>query len=515
MFNIPKSVKITKMKSITDPVGKDEVVASLYQLACGLPMPIDSFTCELLNAWGISVQQMHPSLCLALKRVLCISNTYLRFILPVDVQQFIVSFGQKVSGLPWKIFSCQWKLRHHFYRFQKWQKDHKDNIPTLPTDNIAKKGLVADNSSDDRIEKFFDLPNSLFDVSISDEYVGWCYDRDLNANKISAPTHAVPLNQKPGITIIDSDSESYDCSSPKAPNMNSKKTYCCQESSPPSSLIRIPRRRYKTSPVRYNSLNGYGASDDRTKLKRLRKRDHPKPFTHTARSTKRPFVNTAFSSMSIPDAMSGKICQVVRRSQRLFNKDYIFQEESLCASDGGFSPGFDGNRESMNSSSSDEVVGMETESSEDISSGGPPSPSLNLNPTQAPLGREAMRGNDFSNTYLLTIARLTKITRLLPVATFYHQFLNSVAQLNDAHNQRSLASSADAGARQEILRLKSENTELSSTVRALTEELTRVRQDLTDSNARESQLQSSFNEIKDVLRKVLGGTDFLPGRQTL
>ncbi|KAI3944639.1 hypothetical protein MKW98_021097, partial [Papaver atlanticum] len=56
-FNIPKSIKITKAKEMTDPVGKDEVVASLYQLYCGLPMPIDSFTCMLLNAWGITVPQ--------------------------------------------------------------------------------------------------------------------------------------------------------------------------------------------------------------------------------------------------------------------------------------------------------------------------------------------------------------------------------------------------------------------------------------------------------------------------
>ncbi|KAI3976192.1 hypothetical protein MKX01_019138 [Papaver californicum] len=265
----------------------------------------------------------------------------------------------------------------------------------------------------------------------------------------------------------------------------------------------------------------------------------------------------------------------------------------------------------MNSSSSDEVVGMETESSEDIPSGGPPSPSLNLNPAQSPLGREAVRGNDFSNSVFVnnsspnednactahddvlppghretTRNHGEKVTLSMPspeslpelnilsdrgmlgsgsnnpipgnenarvrrapsipqsdaghgrptpasrspvqpiiepdygtllktMTKHYSQFLNSVAQLNDAHNQRVLASSADAGARQEILRLKSENTELSSTVRVLTEELTRVRQDLTDSNARESQLQSSFNEIKDVLPKVLGGTDFLPGKQTL
>ncbi|KAI3986294.1 hypothetical protein MKX01_028575 [Papaver californicum] len=364
--------------------------------------------------------------------------------------------------------------------------------------------------------------------------------------------------------------------------MNSKETHCCQESSSPSSLIRIRRRRYKTRSTRDNSLDAhdYGASTDRTKLKRLRKRDHRKPFTHTARRSKRTFV---------------------RHSQRLFNKDYILQEESLCVLDGGFSHGFDGNRENANSSSSDEDLVMETETSEDILSGGPPRPFMekshersdlsntifvnNSSPNEdnastacddvlSPGHREATcdyrekatqsipsfmslhefnilsdRGmlGSFSNT-LCPESENTRVCRppsisqpddglgrptpasrspvqpivepeydtlLKTMKKHYNQFLNSVAQLNDAHNQRSLANSVDASARQEILRLESDNIELSSTLRALTEELTRVRQDLTDSNTRESQLKSSFDEIKDVLRKVLGGIDFLPARQTL
>ncbi|KAI3982243.1 hypothetical protein MKX01_026216 [Papaver californicum] len=267
-----------------------------------------------------------------------------------------------------------------------------------------------------------------------------------------------------------------------------------------------------------------GAGNNRTKLKRLSKRDQPKPFIHTARRSNRSLVNN--SSMSIPDYMSGKICQVVLRSQRLFNRDYIFQEESLCASDGGFSPGFDGNRESMNSSSSDEV------------SGGPPSPFLNLNVAQVPLLRESMRGNDFSNTVYTTRDYGEKVTLSMPSSESLPDFNilsdcrmlgsssnnpipgsknarvrrpPSIPQSYAGHGRPTPASRSpvqpiiehDYGTflrtmtkhynqwdlvllymRQEILRPKSENTELCSIVRALTEELTRVRHDLTDSNAR-------------------------------
>ncbi|KAI3871024.1 hypothetical protein MKX03_010870, partial [Papaver bracteatum] len=68
MFNIPESIKFTKMKTPADPVRNDEVVVNLYHPTCGFLMPVDSFTCSLLNAWGISTHQMHPSLYFALKR---------------------------------------------------------------------------------------------------------------------------------------------------------------------------------------------------------------------------------------------------------------------------------------------------------------------------------------------------------------------------------------------------------------------------------------------------------------
>ncbi|KAI3882449.1 hypothetical protein MKW92_040432, partial [Papaver armeniacum] len=99
--------------------------------------------------------------------------------------------------------------------------------------------------------------------------------------------------------------------------------------------------------------------------------------------------------------MSEKVCVVALRNQRLFHKNYNFVEESVCASSGAFVPGLAENRESTYSGSSNNDPGFENESSEDVSSGGPPSPFPNLNAARAPLGREAMRGNDFSNTIFI------------------------------------------------------------------------------------------------------------------
>ncbi|KAI3855670.1 hypothetical protein MKX03_030527 [Papaver bracteatum] len=89
--------------------------------------------------------------------------------------------------------------------------------------------------------------------------------------------------------------------------------------------------------------------------------------------------------------MSEKVCEVSRHSQRLFHKYYNFIEESVCASSGGFFPGLAGNRESTNSCSSNDDPGFENESSEDVS----------MNATRIPLGREAMKGNDFPNTVFI------------------------------------------------------------------------------------------------------------------
>ncbi|MCL7025755.1 hypothetical protein MKW94_013472 [Papaver nudicaule] len=255
MFNIPRSVKISKMEKLTDPVGEDEVVVNLYQLACGFPMPIDSFTCALLSAWGITIPQ----------RILTISNTYLRFIRPEDVQRIITPVGRD-----WKVFSCECKNR---------------NVePRLDGDN--------------RIQYFFNLPRSLYDVSLHENYVECSYDRELNANEVSLPVHASPLARRPRITIIDSDSESDECNPPKA--MYLSDSHCSEESS---------------LPIRF----------------------HRRPLASSRHCAKRSLVNGVFNSINVPDAMSGKVCTPLRRSNRANNKvRYTYSDPSFDDSASGF-----------------------------------------------------------------------------------------------------------------------------------------------------------------------------------
>ncbi|XP_026433546.1 uncharacterized protein LOC113330976 [Papaver somniferum] len=181
--------------------------------------------------------------------------------------------------------------------------------------------------------------------------------------------------------------------------MNSMGADYLQGSSSPSSLLRIRRRHYKTKTVGANSsdAHGLGASNGKTSFKRLRKGDQLLSFTFKGRYPKNQLVNKAPQFVIVPDAMSGKICEAARRSKRLINKGYSCKVASSYGPGVGFAPAFDGNRESMNSGSSDEVLRMEIESSDDISSGCP-SPFTNLVDAQVPLGREAVRGNDFSNT---------------------------------------------------------------------------------------------------------------------
>ncbi|KAI3847533.1 hypothetical protein MKX03_013752 [Papaver bracteatum] len=514
MFNIPKSVKFTKMKNPTDPVRNDEVVVNLYQLACGFPMP------------------MHLSLCVALKRVLSISKTYYRFILPADVQKFVTPSGRHIPGLPRKVFSCECKH----------PSDDEGSVPSIPTD---------DDTSNARIEKFFDLLRILFDVSLSDEFVDWHYDRDLNANEISPQlTHAVPLNLRPGVTVIESDSESYDGCFPKAPEMNSIETDYLQGSSYPYSLIRIRRRHYKTKTAGATSSDAhdFGVSNGKAHFKRLRK------------------VNKATQFVMVPDARYRKICQPTRRSKRLVNKGYYFKEVSSCCPVGEIAPAFDGNREITNSGFRDEVLGTNTESSNDISSGCS-SPFTDLGDAEVPSGREAVRGNDCRETTRdneenviqpplpseplsnfavffdvgmmgsgstnpcpenenVRVCRPTSIPQSDPgisrpfvaspspvqsitepdhnillqtVTEHFNQFLKFATQLNGVLRQRALEGGADAGVSLEIIWLERKNTELSSAVRVLTEELAGARQELANSKSRELQLKLSLEEIGGVL----------------
>ncbi|KAI3862200.1 hypothetical protein MKX03_037370 [Papaver bracteatum] len=120
------------------------------------------------------------------------------------------------------------------------------------------------------------------------------------------------------------------------------------------------------------------------RLRRLRK-THQDYHPHRVNRVAEPLNGNA---THIPDAMSEKVCIVARRCPP-------------CASSGAFVPGLAENRESTNSGSSNNDPGFENESSEDVSSGGPPSPFPNLNAAGAPLGRETMRGNDFSNTVFI------------------------------------------------------------------------------------------------------------------
>ncbi|KAI3892015.1 hypothetical protein MKX03_030849 [Papaver bracteatum] len=181
--------------------------------------------------------------------------------------------------------------------------------------------------------------------------------------------------------------------------MNSMGTDDLQGSSSPSSLIRIRRRHNKTKAVGANTSDAhdFGASNGKTRFKRLRKGDQLLPFTFNCRRPKNPLVNKASQFVIVPDAMSGKICQAGRRSKCLVDKGYTFKEVSSCCPVGGFSPSFDGNRESTNFGSSNDVSGTNIESSNVISSGCP-SPFIDLGDAEVPSGREDVRGDDFSNT---------------------------------------------------------------------------------------------------------------------
>ncbi|KAI3973269.1 hypothetical protein MKW92_022611 [Papaver armeniacum] len=299
--------------------------------------------------------------------------------------------------------------------------------------------------------------------------------------------------------------------------MNSIEADYRQASSSPSSLIRIRQRHYKTHTTGDNSsdVHDIGASSGRTRFKRLRKGDQPLPFAFNGPHSKIPLVNKALKPAIVPDAVSEKV-------------------SSLCSSHGGLVPGFAENRENMNSGSSDEDLGVDPESSEDISSG-------RREPTRDNGEKESLsdlhvlsdHGLLVSGSINPTLASENAMVRrppsipvpdaddgnCLPTSQFpaksvkeldyellinsmiehCNQFLKSATQLNDAQKPRSLESGADAGARQEITRLGRKNTELSATIRVLTEELAGVRQELADSKSRELQLQLSLDEISDVL----------------
>ncbi|KAI3887527.1 hypothetical protein MKX03_032036 [Papaver bracteatum] len=312
--------------------------------------------------------------------------------------------------------------------------------------------------------------------------------------------------------------------------MNSIETDYLQGSSAPFSLIRIRRRLYKTKTAGATSSDAhdFGVSNVKTRFKRLRKDDQLLSFTFNGRRPKNPLVNKASQFVIVPNVMSGKIFQPTRRSKCLVNKGYSFKEAISCCPVG----------------SSDEVLGTNTESSNDISSGCP-SPFNDLGDAEVPSGRESVRGNNFSNTCFaddtssskdnattshdaaLSPEKLLVIMNKMLSNHLFHplsnfavfsdvgmmgsgstnpcpeneniRFLKFATQLNGTLRQRALEGGADAGLRLEIIRLESKNTELSAAIRVLTEELAGARQELSKSKSCEFQLKLSLKEIGGVL----------------
>ncbi|KAI3932365.1 hypothetical protein MKW92_012448, partial [Papaver armeniacum] len=143
-FNIPGSVDITLHKGLQHPVESDEVVASFYQLEYGLLMPIDAEMCEILIGWGISLQQLHPSIIISVRRLLTIARVFCRRLLPSDVHRIISPtprFWDKGAGV---CFICTWidseRRLYDFpgsykhwespcFKFRNWQNGHQLGIP--------------------------------------------------------------------------------------------------------------------------------------------------------------------------------------------------------------------------------------------------------------------------------------------------------------------------------------------------------------------------------------------------
>ncbi|KAI3835107.1 hypothetical protein MKX03_016793 [Papaver bracteatum] len=401
-FNIPGSVVISLHDSLQHPAESNKVVASFYQLEYGLLMPIDAEMCEILTGWGISLQQLHPSILVSIRRLLTIARVFCSHLLPRDVHRIISPTPRdwgKGAGI---CFICTWvdnqRRLYGFpgsyknweipcFKFANWQSDHRLGIPYKLASSSLKSGRVLpDFESDQRIRRLFDLPTDLFNVSYPDSIVQLIYNRERVFGHISAATPVVPVAQYPAPPSSGQSSQE---------QANSKKRHSSFSSS--SGILRIPRKRHcptagineaQISTPRTNGVRGF---------RRLRKTHQD----YRAHRINRDAESLIRNVTHIPDAMSEKVCVVARRCQRLFHKNYNFVEESVCASSGAFVTGLAENRESTNSGFSNNDPGFENESSEGISSGGPPSPFPNLNAAHAPLGREAMRGNDLSNTVFI------------------------------------------------------------------------------------------------------------------
>ncbi|RZC61563.1 hypothetical protein C5167_023324 [Papaver somniferum] len=213
-FNIPGSVEISLHNNLQHPVEKDEVVASFYQLEYGLLMPIDAEMCEILIGWGISLQQLHPSIIISIRRLLTIARVFCRRLLPSDVHRIISPMPRvwdKGAGIcfiyTWienerRLFDFPGSYKHWefpCFKFRNWQNGHQLGIPYKLTSSSYAEiwSCATDFESDERSRKLFDLPNDLFNVSYPDSIVQLIYNREKTLGRISAAIPAIPVAQYP------------------------------------------------------------------------------------------------------------------------------------------------------------------------------------------------------------------------------------------------------------------------------------------------------------------------------
>ncbi|KAI3870479.1 hypothetical protein MKX03_022672 [Papaver bracteatum] len=275
-FNIPGSVVISLHDSLQHPAESDEVVASFYQLEYGLLMPIDAEMCEILTSWGISIQQLHPSILVSIRRLLTIARVFCRHLLPSDVHRIISPTPRdwgKGAGI---CFICTWVdnqrrlygfpgIYKHWelpcFKFRNWKNDHRLGIPYKLASSSLKCGRVLpDFESDERIRKLFDLPTDLFNVSYPDSIVQLIYNRERVFGHVFAAIPAVPVAQYHAPPSLGPSSQD---------RANSKKR--CSSFSSSSGFPRIPRKRRCPEIGRNDAQTSIPKTNNVREFRRLRK----------------------------------------------------------------------------------------------------------------------------------------------------------------------------------------------------------------------------------------------------
>ncbi|MCL7027940.1 hypothetical protein MKW94_000711 [Papaver nudicaule] len=442
-FKIPASVEISARVSLFDPVGDDEVVASLYQLECGLTIPIDKNICEILSGWKIPLSQVHPSIFLAIKRLFVVARVYCRHLLPCDILRIIAPYGRKYSDGSRKYFSCRWV---------------SDQL-------VPSKKLT-------RVLKLFDLPQELFDVSYPDSFVEWSFKRDFNDGRISSAIRAPPIRQISPSHVHG-----------MIPPPNSEK---CRHSSSSSPILPGRRKRRRVSSNRSPSPDLHSEKNFRSLRKDL--------------SSSRP--PSSFADLNVPQkSLVGEVVGGNDQPSIVFiTVNSTDEEKTPIAQGNNITPAHEnspppGGEKPIHSN---EKINIRSSSSESL-------PSHHADPNFMRMGANSTNpqpGDENARVYRSrSIPQSNVVTgdenpaSQSPTKTVndcdslfiehYNQIINSMAELSVAYNRRSRIGSTDVGEKQETIQLKGENAELTKKVIKLTQEVLTVRQELDDLYTRE------------------------------